>query len=447
MTTEPRPDKVEPSIASPSSENQNTMWPTWMIIMMIIGYAGYYLCRSHFSVTKPLILEQYKSVGVTKETLGIVAAWGTLCYAAGKFFFGSLADLLGGRRMFLLGMIGAIVFTVCFGLAGPPMFMAAWIGNRFIQASGWVGMVKMTSRWFSHSTYGRVMGYISLSYLFGDFLSRLFLSKLVDMKISWQQIFFISAAILACILVPTYMVIRDRPTDRGLPEPEANPESLFLEKELQKEQVKFGELLKPLLTSFTFWVVCALSFGFTFMRETFNDWTPTYLHEGAKLTKANAGYASSLFPLFGGFSVIAVGYLSDKLGRGGRALMVAGGLLIGTAGLLYLAHGDLAGKKMLVVGLVALIGFVLIGPYSLLAGAISLSFGGKQGSATACGWIDGVGYIGGILSGNLIGAIAEHQGWAPAFNVLAITAGISFFVALVYWFVEKDRKTLFTADA
>jgi len=44
--------------------------------------------------------------------------------------------------------------------------------------------------------------------------------------------------------------------------------------------------------------------------------------------------------------------------------------------------------------LVAAIGFLVIGPYSFFAGAMSLDFGGRQGSATASGLIDGIGYLG-----------------------------------------------------
>jgi OPA family glycerol-3-phosphate transporter-like MFS transporter len=407
--------------------------------MMIVGYAGYYLCRSHFSVCKPLILDEFKGQGINKQTLGYIAAYGTAFYAAGKFFFGSLADLFGGRRMFLLGMMGAIVFTILFGAGGPPLFLIAWIGNRSIQASGWVGMVKITSRWFGHNVYGRIMALISLSFLFGDFLSRIFLSSLISAGVGWRQVFYTSAAVLAVILVATFVIIRDKPSDRGLPEPAENPESVFADIPATIAPKKLGELLIPLLSNPTFWVVCVLSFGFTFMRETFNDWTPTYLHEAAGMSTDSAGQASSLFPLFGGLSVILVGFISDRAGGVGRAMMITLGLAIGTLGLLSLAYSDLHGQPAVVVALVAAIGFVLIGPYSLLAGAVSLAFGGKQGSATAAGWIDGVGYVGGILSGNLIGSVAEHQGWNPAFKILALTAGLSCLVSLVYWMRERQR--------
>jgi len=433
--------------ASPPTKTPGVQsrWPTWTVIMMIIGYAGYYLCRSHFSVCKPLILDEFKGHGIDKASLGMVAAYGTAFYAAGKFLFGSMADLFGGRRMFLMGMLGAIVFTILFGAGGPPLFLAAWIGNRFIQASGWVGMVRITSKWFGHSVYGRIMAMISLSFLFGDFLSRLFLSKLISSGLGWREVFYVSAGVLSIIFVASFFIIRDKPTDRGLPEPAENPESVFASAPASDGPRSLGQLLVPLLSNPTFWVVCVLSFGFTFMRETFNDWTPTYLHESAGLSTDAAGNASSLFPLFGGLSVILVGFISDKAGGLGRAIMITIGLAIGTLGLLALAFGDLHGQTGLVIGLVAAIGFVLIGPYSLLAGAVSLDFGGKQGSATAAGWIDGIGYVGGILSGNLIGSIAEHQGWAPAFQVLALTAGLSCLVSLVFWLREKRQAAALKA--
>ena len=44
--------------------------------------------------------------------------FGVLAYAIGKFFAGGLADFLGGRRNFLGGMIGSILFTILFTLGG-----------------------------------------------------------------------------------------------------------------------------------------------------------------------------------------------------------------------------------------------------------------------------------------------------------------------------------------
>src|SRR5262249_14310150 len=156
--------------------------------------------------------------------------------------------------------------------------------------------------------------------------------------------------------------------------------------------------------------------------ETFNLWTPTYLVQSTGMTAADAAGASALFPLLGGVSVLLCGFLSDRLGRGGRAGLMLGGLAL--AGVAPLSAGLGAGpatrtSALVLVGAVA---FLILGPYSFLTGAISLDFGGKEGSGTACGLIDGVGYLGGVISGGGMAQISGRYGWSGAFVLLAVIA-------------------------
>ena len=168
-------------------QNQESRLRTRQVLtvsLMVVGYAGFYLCRSDLSVTMPLIIDDLARRGMdpsrAKSWLGWVLTLGTIAYALGKFAAGSLTDLLGGRRNYLLGMAGAVICTIVLALGGPlPVFTVAWFGNRLIQSLGWPGMVKITSRWFSFSSYGRVMGIISLSFLFGDALARAFMGWLI----------------------------------------------------------------------------------------------------------------------------------------------------------------------------------------------------------------------------------------------------------------------------
>src|SRR5262249_26301845 len=64
-----------------------------------------------FSVTMPLIIDDLAARGwdanSAKVSLGALASIGVFAYAIGKFLSGGLADLLGGRRAFLLGTAGA----------------------------------------------------------------------------------------------------------------------------------------------------------------------------------------------------------------------------------------------------------------------------------------------------------------------------------------------------
>jgi OPA family glycerol-3-phosphate transporter-like MFS transporter len=422
-------------------------WQVLTVALLIAGYAGYYLCRSNFAVALPLLVDDLSASGMSadraKVLLGRVASLGTLGYAVGKFFSGSLADFLGGRRNFLLGMAGAIACTVLFALGGSiPAFTAAWVGNRLLQSLGWVGMVKIASRWFSYASYGRVMAAVSLSFLFGDAAARKFMGSLRAAGLGWRPIFFVAAGILTGLFVLSVWLLKESPKEVGEEEPRANPLNLYGEGGEAPRPPGLRALIGPMLRSPAFGCVCALSLGLTLLRETFNTWTVQYFTDAVGLSASAAADQSAWFPFFGGVSVIMAGFAADRLGRAGRAAVILGGMALAGLALLALGRLDLGGSTAAPVALVALVGFLLIGPYSYLAGAIALDFGGKRGSATASGLIDGVGYLGGVLAGESVARLAVMYGWRGAFTTLAGVAWFSCLAAMLYY-LDQRRQPAF----
>ena len=376
---------------------------------MVVGYAGYYVCRSDYSVAIPLLIADLSAHGVARDAakidLGRIASLAVLGYALGKFVSGPLADRAGGRRLFLGGMFGSMLFTIGFALGGSiPIFTLAWIANRLVQSTGWVGMVKLTSKWFSYAQYGTAMGVISVSYLLGDVGARLFMESLIEHGLGWRGLFLSAAAVLGVLFVINAIWLREAPE---VPPPDS------------------PGVLNSFLKSPQFWLACVLSLGFTLIRETFNTWTPTYFTEALSLSPAAAAGASAWFPFLGAASVVIAGIASDRLGRGGRARIMFFGLLASGGLLLLRAH-----SRLWPIGLVAATGFTVLGPYSYLAGATSLDFGGQRASATTCGIIDGVGYLGGVLAGDSMARISVALGWHGAFDVLAGVAFASAVAAL-----------------
>jgi OPA family glycerol-3-phosphate transporter-like MFS transporter len=373
--------------------------------------------------------------------LGFIASVGTVAYALGKFVSGALADRGGGRRSFLGGMAGSIVFTILFAISGGfPIFTLAWIGNRLFQSQGWAGLVRVSSRWFSYSTYGSVMAVVSLSFLFGDAVSRWMMSQLMAHGVGWRGVFFFAAGALAVLMLTNLLLLREGPEQRGLPAPEVNPRNVYADEEPagDGQPAAVSAILRPLLTSFAFWMVCVLAFGTTMLRETFNLWTPTYFVQFAGLTPSAAASRSALFPLCGGISVLLGGFLSDRLGPNGRNILIVAGMSACTVCLLLMGRvPDHAGQWASTL-LVALVGFMLLGPYSYLAGAMSLDFGGRRGSATAAGIIDGFGYLAGWLSGDTVARVAVAFGWRSAFTCLAGVSLLTAMVAMVL--VVHQRK-------
>ena len=419
-------------------------WQILTVALLVTGYAGYYLCRSDFSVALPLLIEDMGKRGISANTatvrLGAIASFGVFAYAIGKFPSGWLADFFGGRRNFLFGMGGSVAFTVLFSLAGGiPLFTLAWIGNRLVQSLGWAGMVKISSKWFSYSMYGTVMGIISLSYLFGDAAARQMMSMLIAHGVGWRGVFYSAAATLAVLWLANAILLKESPAQLGFEEPPANPANLFSYAPEAARPESLGSLLRTFARTPAFWLVCLLSLGTTLLRETFNLWTPTYFTQALGLSNADAAQKSALFPLFGGVSVLLAGFVSDRLGPRGRATIVLYGLLLTSMALLVLAYADFGRSAIWPVMLTALIGFLLIGPYSYFAGAMSLDFGGKLGSASASGLIDGIGYLGGVLAGDSMARVAVNWGWTGA---LAVLAGVAFISSIAAGFYAWDRRAM-----
>jgi OPA family glycerol-3-phosphate transporter-like MFS transporter len=170
--------------------------------------------------------------------------------------------------------------------------------------------------------------------------------------------------------------------------------------------------------------------GCTIIRETFNLWTPVYLRDYLGYSMSNAARMSAVFPGVGAVSVLASGWLSDRLGVNGRSLIMFVGLGATAAALLVLmtmpssTTGSLL--PLLAIGTVA---FCLLGPYSYLGGALALDFGGKQAGAVSSGIIDGVGYLGAVVAGDSIARVSVSFGWQGVFVALAVVSALAAFGA------------------
>lgn len=239
-----------------------THWQALTVSLLVAGYSGYYLCRSNLSVCMPLIIADLARRGMSADAariaLGSIASLGVLAYAVGKLPSGNLADLWGGRRNFLTGMAGAILFTLFFAASGSlPIFTLAWMGNRLVQSLGWAGSVNITSRWFPFRQYGTVMGIISLSYLFGDAAAREFMALLIARGFGWRGVFAIGALVLAILLVLCFFLLHASPRDIGEAEPAVDPANLFGEDEGNERPKGLLTLLRPLFRSDVFWLACA----------------------------------------------------------------------------------------------------------------------------------------------------------------------------------------------
>ena len=415
------------------------------VLLLFAGYAACYYCRADLSVATPLLAEELARHGLSHGEalirIGSISSLGVAAYALGKLFLTGLGDYWGGRRNFLIGLGGAALFTLLFAGAGSfPVFTAAWLGNRLTQSVSWAGLIKVSSKWFNFSSYGSIVGILSVSYLLGDALARQQMGTLIEHGYGWRALFLFAAIVAAAMLLANLLWLRESRVDAGFAEATPNPLNLFAAAESRPAGI--GALLLPLLRSRAFLLVCLLSFACTIIRETFFTWTPVYLRDYLGYSMSHAAAMSALFPGVGAVSVLLAGWLSDRLGLNGRALLLFLGLSATAAALLLLRslHPG-SGPPLLPLVAISLVAFSLLGPYSYLGGAIALDFGGKQASATSSGIIDGIGYAGGVLAGDSVARLAVAHGWNGVFVTLAAVSATAALCAAALYLLNTRAVT------
>ena len=118
----------------------------------------------------------------------------------------------------------------------------------------------------------------------------------------------------------------------------------------------------------------------------------------------------------GVLGAVAAGLVSDRVFRGRRApVVVVMMLLLAVATYAYLPLSTM-GRVPNVVG-IALVGFLLYGPDSVTSGVAAVDFGDRHAASLAAGFVNGLGSIGGALSGIVVGRMSELYGWEAVFKL------------------------------
>ncbi|KAJ7520508.1 hypothetical protein O6H91_19G008500 [Diphasiastrum complanatum] len=184
---------------------------------------------------------------------------------------------------------------------------------------------------------------------------------------------------------------------------------------------------------------------------TFLYWLPFYIRntkiEGYYLSEKTAGNLSTLFDLGGVVGGILAGHISDKLKA--RAITAASFMYCAIPVLyLYNQYGGVS--LYLNLGLMALAGLFINGPYALITTAVSADLGthsslkgNAKALATVTAIIDGTGSVGAAIGPLLTGFLSE-RGWDKVFDMLMLSAFIAglLLFGLVYAEIKEKFERL-----
>eukprot|EP00744_Colponema_vietnamica_P003769 GILI01005721.1.p1 GENE.GILI01005721.1~~GILI01005721.1.p1 ORF type:complete len:505 (+),score=131.75 GILI01005721.1:65-1579(+) len=443
-------------------------WRWIVIAAMTFGYAGYYLCKSNFTVVSTV----WKTNKIhSQEEIGDVIMAGTFMYALGKIVSGPTIDYFGPKPMFIFGMFGCALGTLPYAFYGESntVLYFSWALCRFISAVGWACVVAMTPRWIPPSHQGKIFGLLSLSYLFGDALVRAVLGLLLNAGMTWQSVLIFTATGLGLIGILEIFILKaspvdvggeEAPSEEGQSRPRGRSRSLSESLGLvgangetddstgkSKSSGNFAYLVGPLLRDPRFYCICLMSASITIIREIFRDWTSIFIVATTGASDGDASIGSLVFPFSGGIATIFAGIINDKISKKHRPLFLITlvAFLIASLGVLwYCVHETSDGDRLslgLIVSIVFIVGFFMTGPFSFIGGVFPVEIGGKERSATANTLFEAVGYLASVTSGT-IGKLADKYGWSIVFMFM-LGLGVLALISLVgYWItsVAHNKK-------
>ena len=423
------------------------VWRWRIFTVTWLAYAGFYLCRKNLSVTMPLLSV---NLGYSNLQLANIFFGYSLLYALGQFGFGVLADRFGSRLIVTLGLLVAVVSNLMMGFATSLALLTMLACfNGIGQSAGWPGLVKTMASWFRHRERGVVMAWWTTNYVIGGFVGTIFATFVVTSpwlfpSWGWHRGFWIPSVALGVVTVVFCALVRDQPSDAGLPEILAKEDQLQTKPDGACRQPSFSETARvyfQMLGDAEVWTVAVGALFSKVTRYSFLFWLPLYLTQKLKYSAGQAGYTSSLFELAGFGGALLGGYFSDKFMQS-RRLPVAALMMWGLAGACFI-HPILAELGSMGVAMsICLIGVMNYGPDTLLQGAASQDVGARWGVGKASGFIDGVSSVGQLFSSYLVGYVAQNYGWNQLFYVFVVLALLGGVIMATRWNKHTIRHPL-----
>jgi OPA family glycerol-3-phosphate transporter-like MFS transporter len=375
-------------------------------------YAAMYMGRYNLSFANKALSDTY---GWDKTQVGMIITAALTLYGISALFNGPIADRIGGRKAMLIGVFGAVVFNVAFGLGAYlgflgtgsvllAYFATTWALNSYFQSYSALSLIKVNSAWF----HVRERGVFSA--IFGSMIQSgraliFVIGGIAVTMLPWQWVFFIPAGIMSLMGVMTILFVRDSPEETGFPSFDTADASSG-----DTDKVNMKYLMKKVFTNPVTVTIAFAEFCTGFVRHGFEQWFPRYMQEAQHLTLDSDVFQRGALSVVvaGIFGAFAAGTISDWVFKSRRppVAFVGYALQIICLAIIWWAPG-----LEWIIGAFIVNSFAISMVHSMLSGTASMDFGGRKAAASATGMFDGMQYIGGAAVGMGMGWLLQTFGW------------------------------------
>ena len=264
----------------------------WAIFAVLgLAYFFVYFHRLSLSVVADDLAQDFKT---TASVLGLLGSVYFYCYAAMQFPAGLLSDSVGPRKTVTFSLVLAAAGSLLFGLA--PGLTTAFIGRVMVGLGVslvFIPTMKILSQWFRANEFAVMAGLLNAVGGMGV-LAGTWLLGLLATHLGWRISFELIAGCTVAILILVWLIVRDRPTDKGWPSiVELDPSAGAVP--ATPRQIGLWAGARKVVSEKHFWPVaiwfffdCGIFFGFGGL------WAGPYLMHVYGLSRGQAGAVLSM---------------------------------------------------------------------------------------------------------------------------------------------------------
>jgi len=393
--------------------------------------------------------------------LGIIGSAFMWVYAANSPIAGYLGDRLRRKDLILGGCFFWSVIAACTGLCSKVWQFVVVRGlEGFGETFYFPASMSLISDYHGKETRSKAMSFHQSSVYVGNIAGG-WLTATMAVKYGWRSGFFLFGALGMILSVVLYKFIieprrgqSDRPAAK--PEPVINTEpapDAELERPTDAVQVLPYATPRPAIRSWigkpSVWLLFLTFLGANFVSAIFLVWTPTYLVRKFDFKLASAGLSGTAFI----YTACAVGaplggIMADVLRRrfvGGRMMVQAAGLTIGAAFVFLIGATHSVGTLLTAM---TIFGFGK-GLYDSNIFASLYDAIDPTARATAAGFMNTTGWIGGALGPLYVGLFTQYGGGSQVDNMskaIAATGAIYVLGAIMlatvaFIFIHRDSNS------
>ncbi len=444
-----------------------------------LSYALLYMGRYNLTVAQSALGDKLMPL----SDFGNIFAVGAWVYGLSFLLTGPLTDRVGGRRMMLIGVAGALLANLAMGLVlqGQTLwnwdvsviniFTVLYAVNMHFQSYGAIAIVTTKAPWFHVRERGKFSSIFGLMISAGiyfafdwghaiikatraiagtdlGFWAGLF-QKLAGtggrgVDENWW-LFYTPALLLGVGWTAMLLLLRNTPGEAGFSDFDTGESSL----KVDGGRVAFSRVFQTILSHPVLLVVCGIEFCSGILRNGVMQWY--YLFAG------NVGFKKTFFItenwglmlfLCGASGAWLTGHLSDwffQSRRGPMAAILYGLMVVCVIGMIT----TLGHTSHWPMGLAALgVSLAVIGVHGILSGTATADFGGSKNAGAAVGIVDGLVYLGTGLQSVVIGhlvpigeAAKVASNWSNWPWVLLPAAVVGTILSLRIWHAKPRTAT------